>query len=386
MTESRDTRTRLVHSIKASASGLNELQIAEIIRKQGQIYGYTPAQSWIGFPTSIPSNTQSTTGWSAPAPAGTELVHEGDKNDPSEVVSVYMEVQEGVDQSYTHADTPTESVRVSEGTITRWLRTVPGESAHTPSALTVLSPPEVTNLSEMQRTAVQSPLPVHRSNYRSPSITLPSPARATSHLPEPIPPYVVGKTPWDGQADKYVLSPQQPQCYWREALEAGIPQTTAAHSEKDKEIRWLPTSIPQTTAAHHQKQPQIVQRRSMVRGRRLPAQRFESDVATLCARLLNEGAKPHYVDLLHRTIFPNGISNDALMAPMSANPNPLSGKQWTEKAWQLLCERTVEEAGSIVYFCRLCPESRTCRYKYNRDVLRHLMKHHFGLAFACEHW
>ena len=360
MTESRDTRTRLVHSIKASASGLDELQIAEIIRKQGQIYGYTPAQSWIGFPTSIPSNTLSTTGWSAPARI--ELVHEGDKNDPSDVVSVYMEVQEGVDQSYTHENTPTESVRVSEGTITRWLRTVPGESAHTPSALTIVSPPEMTNLSEMQRTAVQSPLPIHWSNYQSPPITLPSPAHVTGCLPEPISPHGAGKTPWDGQADKYGLFPQQAQRVWWGPLEAGISQTTAAH---------------------HQKWPR---ERTTVRGPRLPAPRFESDIATLCARLLNEGAKPYYVDLLRRRIFPNGISNDALMAPTSSNPNPLSGKQWTEKAWHLLCERKLEAAGSIVYFCRLCPENRACRYKNTRDVLRHLRKHHFGLAFVCEHW
>jgi len=250
------------------------------------------------------------------------------------------------DQSYTHEDTPAESVLVSEGGITSWPRVVAGALAPLkPNALTQSSPPEVTNLSEMQRATVQSPLPIHPSTHQNSPIMQPSPTRSASQPPErPIPirlevsPHGSGKTHGDSQDSKNTLS--------------------------------------------YRRKPQTSQKRTVERGPRLPARPFESDIATLCDRLLAEGADSHYVYLLERTIFPNGISDDALMAPTSAS----TGKRWTGKAWHLLREVTMEGAGSIIYSCRLCPQNNPRKYKNSRGILRHLRKDHFGLALVCAYW
>ena len=119
--------------MKASASGLDDLQLAEIIRQNGILHGYTPLQSWVGFPTSIPCNNLSSIRWSEPARV--ELAHEDEEKDSSEEGSVYMEVQEVVDlptlgdQSDTREGTPSESVLALEGDITSSLKAVPGDLA-----------------------------------------------------------------------------------------------------------------------------------------------------------------------------------------------------------------------------------------------------------------
>ena len=171
-----ETRTRLVHSIKASAAGLDDLQIAEIIRQKGEYHGYTPLQSLFGYPAPISCNTLSSIRWSEPARV--ELVREGGEDDPSEEVSVYMEAQEAVDlpalgdQSHTQEGTPAESVLVLEENITSWLEAVPDDLTHrTPSPLALPSPPEVANHSG---TAAQPPLPIQPSNHWGPLIILPS--------------------------------------------------------------------------------------------------------------------------------------------------------------------------------------------------------------------
>lgn len=247
------------------------------------------------------------------------------------------------DQSDTREGTPSERVPVSEGNITSWLKTVSGDLAClTPSPLILSSPPQVTSHSELQRAAVQSLFPTHPSNHQSPPIMQPSPTHSTNQLPGlripirlEVSPRSAGMTHGDGQAGKYATSPGK--------------------------------------------------KRTVVRGPRLRARPFESDTADLCARLLAEGANPHCVGLLDR-VFPNGVSDDALMAPTWAGPNPLSGKRWTEKGWHLLCEVKREGTGSIVYSCRLCPENGPRRCRDSRNILRHLRKDHFGLALVCEYW
>ena len=303
MTLSRETRTRLVHSIKASASGLEDLQIAEIIRQKGADYGYTPVQSWFGVPASIPCNNVLSFGRSVPARV--ELVHEGEEDGLSEEGSVYMEVQEVFDlptlgdQSQTHEDTPADSVLVSEGNITSWLRAVPGDLARfTPSPPTLSSPPEVMNLSEMQRAAVQSPLPIHPPNHQSPPIVKPSPTRSASQPPErPTPirlevsPLGAGKTHGDSQAGKY------------------------SHS--------------------HHRESQAVQTRTVKRSPCLPARPFKPDVATLCARLPAAGAEPHYVDLFHHTILEDGISKDTALHVLVGTPPIVPNNSNRQEAWEV---------------------------------------------------
>lgn len=252
---SRDTSTRLVYSMKASASGLDDLQIAEIIRQKGILHGYTPLQSWSGFSTSIPCNNLSPIRWSEPARV--ELVREGGEKDSSEEGSVYMEVHEVMDpptlgdQSDTHEGTPAESVLVSEGDITSWLRAVPGDLAPpTPSPLILSSPPEATSLSGMQRAAVQSPPPIYPSNHQSLPPSLTRPARQLPERPTPIrleaSPGSAGKTQGDDQRDRYSfhhrrsrhtsprISGARVPCLSTPAFEAGTSNTS------DLNVEWPP--------------------------------------------------------------------------------------------------------------------------------------------------
>ena len=214
MTLSRETRTKLVHSIKASASGEDDRQIAEIIRRYGEYHGYTPPQSWFGFPASISYNNRSS--FRRSEPARVELVYEGEEDGPSEDVSGYMEVQEVVDlptpgdQSYTHEDTSSESLLVLEENITNWLRAVPDDLERlTPSPPTPPSLPEVTNLSERQQAAVQSRLPIHPPNHQSPVITWPSILHAELQQLEKI----FNASPWllDDQLEPVIGHPICPQ-------------------------------------------------------------------------------------------------------------------------------------------------------------------------------
>jgi hypothetical protein len=337
VTLSRDTRTRLVHSIKASASGVEDLQVAEIIRQKGLFHGFTPLQPWVGFPASVPGNNMSSIKRSKPVRL--ENFHQRGEDGILEDISVYMEAQEVVDlpmlgdQGYTqNEDTPADSVLVSEGNITSWLKAVPADLAHLTSSPTLESLCEETNLSEIQPGVDESPLPTCPLNHQSPSPSQSPPTRRVCQLP--------------GRFNQLGVSPHRRH------------ENVQNHSG-----------------------PRISRKGAAKRRLRMPPPPFENDIATLCARLLAEGADPHYVELLRRKVFTNEISNDALMAPTRPS-NQLSGKRWTEKAWHLL----VEQTGSFAYSCRLCPQNERRQYKDNRNVLRHLRKDHFGLALVCECW
>ena len=257
---------------------------------------------------------------------------------------MYMEVEEIVDlpssrdQSYAYEGTPAGSVLVSEGNITSWLKAVPEDLGRpTPSPSTLASPREVTNLPEMQPGADQSSPPTYLLNHQSPP---PKQSPQTCQLPE--------------------LSMQ---------LEA--PQHDAGTMHEDGQVS-------KKAPVHHSK-PRGSWRRTAKWGSRLPAQPFEPDVAVLSARLLAEGATPESIHHL-RKVFPSLVSAEALIAPLSTGS--------TMKKWHLLIERTKDDkwSASYTYSCRLCHPGDRRSYKDSRNILRHLRKDHFGLAFVCEYW
>jgi len=284
----------------------------------------------------------SSIGWSKPARV--EIVYQSREESHLEDVSVYMEVEEIVDlpmprdQSYAYEGTPAGSVLVSEGHITSWLKAVPGDLARlTPSPSTLASPREVTSLSEMQPGADQSPPPTYMLNHQSPP---PGQSPQTRQLPE-------------------------------RSIQLEAPRHGAGTIHEDVQvIKEAPT--------HHSK-PRASWKRTAKRGSRLPARPFEPDVAVLSARLLVEGATTESVRHLRR-VFPALVSAEALVAPLSNGS--------TMKKWHLLIKRTKDDkwSASYTYSCRLCPPGNQRSYKDSRNILRHLRKDHFGLAFVCEHW
>ena len=188
----------------------------------------------------------------------------------------------------------------------------------------------------MQPGADQSPLPTYLSNHQSP------PAR---------------------QSPQTRRLPQR-------SMQLEAPRHDAGKLHEDGHVgRESPT--------HHSK-PRASRKRTTKRGSRLPARPFEPDVAVLSARLLAEGATPESVNLLQK-VFPELVSAEALIAPLS--------KGSTMKKWHILIERTKDDKRpSYTYSCRLCPPGNQGSYKDSRNILRHLRKDHFGLAFVCKYW
>jgi hypothetical protein len=122
-----------------------------------------------------------------------------------------------------------------------------------------------------------------------------------------------------------------------------------------------------------------------LRGVRLPPQSYEADRRKLLHRLIREGAELHAATVVHNVIFADGVSFDALMAPIRDREVSRS-YGGAKRMWQMLLETKEAMPGQKKKFCLLCPAGNQAGWKEGRDSIRHLNREHFGFSFLCENW
>ena len=122
-----------------------------------------------------------------------------------------------------------------------------------------------------------------------------------------------------------------------------------------------------------------------LRGARSPPQPFEVNIEKLYDRLVYGGADIGPAWVLRFIIFANGVTYDALVAPIET-PELLRASGGGTRMWGLLLEMKEMLAGKKKYRCLLCPLENRAEYRHNRDALRHFNKDHFGFSFPCEYW
>ena len=122
-----------------------------------------------------------------------------------------------------------------------------------------------------------------------------------------------------------------------------------------------------------------------IRGARSPPQTYEHDVGRLYDRLIREGADIGAAMFLRYIIFANGVTVDALMAPIQTGElfHVCDG---ANRMWKVLLETKEVIPGKKKYSCLLCPVKNRREYQYDRDAVRHFNKDHFGFSFPCEYW
>jgi len=121
------------------------------------------------------------------------------------------------------------------------------------------------------------------------------------------------------------------------------------------------------------------------RGSRLPPRPYESDAERLYNRLIAEGADIGTAMILCFLIFADGVTIDALMAPIKT-PEIVRAFDGATKMWGLLLETKEAVGGKKKYCCLLCPPENRREYGHNRDAVRHFNKDHFGFSFPCDYW
>jgi len=126
--------------------------------------------------------------------------------------------------------------------------------------------------------------------------------------------------------------------------------------------------------------------------KRMPAVKFEPDASKLQTRLIHEGGDPGAIKLLIN-VFPEGVNLSALTRQKTAEE--VASQTFGQGPGQVFLgfletvqiEQNWGGDATFRYRCRLCPDiAKTTSWKHERDVLRHLRKHHFGLANECELW
>jgi len=122
-----------------------------------------------------------------------------------------------------------------------------------------------------------------------------------------------------------------------------------------------------------------------LRGARSPPQTHEGDVEKLYNRLIREGADIGAAMALRFIIFADGVTIDALMAPIET-PEMVRVFGGATRMWKLLLETKVTVTGKKKYRCLLCPIENRREYGHNRDAVRHFNKAHFGFSFPCDYW
>ena len=120
------------------------------------------------------------------------------------------------------------------------------------------------------------------------------------------------------------------------------------------------------------------------RGARSPPQPFEGNIEKLYDRLVYERADIGAAWVLRFVIFANGVTYDALVAPIEM-PELLRASGGGTRMWGLLLEVKEMPAGKK-YRCLLCPLESRAEYRHNHDALRHFNRDHFGFSFPCEYW
>jgi len=122
-----------------------------------------------------------------------------------------------------------------------------------------------------------------------------------------------------------------------------------------------------------------------LRGGRSPPQAYEGDAERLYNRLIAEGADVGTTMILCFLIFADGVTTDALMAPIET-PEIVRAFGGATRMWGLLLETKVTVTGKEKYCCLLCPPENRREYGHNRDAVRHFNKDHFGFSFPCDYW
>ena len=109
----------------------------------------------------------------------------------------------------------------------------------------------------------------------------------------------------------------------------------------------------------------------------------EDDITRLKAGLHANGADAEAVDLCDE-VFKDGISKEALLQRLTREQckrlRLRDGKQFQ------MFLRKVEVTRGTRNCCRLCPGNKAMLYQNHRDALRHFLKDHFGMWFACTYW
>ena len=122
-----------------------------------------------------------------------------------------------------------------------------------------------------------------------------------------------------------------------------------------------------------------------LRGRRPPPQAYENDAERLYNRLIAEGADIGTAMILCFFIFADGVTTDALMAPIKT-PEIVRAFDGATRMWGLLLETKETVTGKKKYCCLLCPPENRREYGHNRDAVRHFNKDHLGFSFPCDYW
>jgi len=122
-----------------------------------------------------------------------------------------------------------------------------------------------------------------------------------------------------------------------------------------------------------------------LRGVRSPPQTYEADVVKLHNRLIQEGADMMTAMFLLYVIFAEGVTIDALMAPIQAR-EVLRTCDGANKMWKMLLETREVIPGKKKYHCLLCPVGNRAEYRHDHDAVRHFNRDHFGFSFPCEFW
>jgi len=124
----------------------------------------------------------------------------------------------------------------------------------------------------------------------------------------------------------------------------------------------------------------------------MPAVKYEPDASKLQQRCSRDGGDPIAIRLISM-VFSEGVTLSALTRQMTAEEVASQafgqgpGQVYLGFLETIHVEENGDECGGFRYRCRLCPSySKTASWKHERDVLRHLRKHHFGLAKECEQW
>ena len=97
-----------------------------------------------------------------------------------------------------------------------------------------------------------------------------------------------------------------------------------------------------------------------IRGPRSPPQTYEHDVARLYDRLIREGADLGAAMFLRYIIFANGVTVDALMAPIQTGELFHVG-DGANRMWKVLLETKEVVPGRKTYGCLLCPVKKPPR-------------------------
>ena len=123
--------------------------------------------------------------------------------------------------------------------------------------------------------------------------------------------------------------------------------------------------------------------------KRMPAAQFESDPSKLQERCSRDGGDPDAINLISR-IFSEGVTLSALTRQKTAEEVTSQAFGRGPGQVYLVLLETIQTGDSNIgfrYRCRLCPDyAKAASWKHERDVLRHLRKHHFGLAKECKQW